>query len=68
MLDNLIAAKLAAPMIVAMPDGRAGEGPWKENRAEKLALFTRIFHGDVIPFVERNFRVRREAASRAMAP
>jgi len=60
-LDNAIASGRARPMIVAMPYGHtpsAGPG----NRQ----AFTADLIGDVIPWVEKNYRVRADATDRAI--
>lgn len=75
-LDNLIARKQAKPMIVVMPLGygtmevvRGGWGGlarqdlWKTN----LEKFQDTLLKEVIPQVEKSYRVRTEAASRAVA-
>jgi enterochelin esterase family protein len=75
-LDNLIARKQAKPMIVVMPLGygtmevvRGGWGGlakqdlWKTN----LEKFQDTLLKEVIPQVEKSYRVRTEASSRAIA-
>ncbi|MGE0019739.1 MAG: alpha/beta hydrolase-fold protein [Draconibacterium sp.] len=63
-LDNLIAQKKAVPMIVVMVDGNMPAGGFSE---ESLKLFERELKQAVIPFVEKNFRVKTDANSRALA-
>ncbi|HEX7088110.1 MAG TPA: alpha/beta hydrolase-fold protein [Vicinamibacterales bacterium] len=74
-LDNLIADGKAKPMIVVMPNGslprpadapRAGlmDPAFRERMEDR---FTRELMQDVIPTVERRFRVVAEPASRAIA-
>jgi enterochelin esterase family protein len=65
-LDNLIAAGDARPMIVVMPDGhtsRFGGGVGGLNMAEFVREFTR----DIKPHVETNYRIRGGRASTAIA-
>jgi enterochelin esterase-like enzyme len=63
-LDNLIAQGRAKPMVVVMMDGHAATpGAGGTNNT---ALFERDLFEDVMPFVEANYRVRTEAASRAI--
>lgn len=67
-LDNLIAQRRATSMVIVMMDGHAatpGEtlGGSPNNNT---ALFERDLLEDVMPFVEANYRVKREAASRAI--
>jgi enterochelin esterase family protein len=80
-LDNLIAAKKAKPMLVVMPNGslprptnppRAtpGQPPSPELAKAMAALqqrFTDELLKDVIPSVEKNFRVNTGAENRALA-
>ncbi|HPE76927.1 MAG TPA: alpha/beta hydrolase-fold protein, partial [Draconibacterium sp.] len=63
-LDNLVAEKKAVPMIVVMVDGNMPVGGFGE---ESLKLFERELKQAVIPFVEKNFRVKTDANSRALA-
>jgi len=53
-LDNLIAAGKAKPMIVVMP---AGHTPPPATGAPSPDAFARDLLGDVIPYVEHNYRV-----------
>ena len=64
-LDNLIAAGKAKPMIVVMPFGHT---PDRAN-ADMLANtdFGDDLHNDLIPFVAANFRSLNDRKSRAMA-
>jgi enterochelin esterase family protein len=80
-LDNLIAAKKALPMIVVMPNGSMprptnfprvtrGEAPSPEVRAamEKFRnRFTDELMKNVVPTVEKTFRVKTGADNRALA-
>lgn len=63
-LDNLIADKKAVPMIVVMIDGNM---PLNAFGQDVLALFEAELKQCVIPYVEQNFRVKTDAASRALA-
>jgi enterochelin esterase-like enzyme len=64
-LDNLIAAGKAKPMIVVMPAGHtpppAGGGPAAPD------AFARDFLTDVVPYVERNYRTLPGREHRAIA-
>ena len=75
-LDNLIADKSAPPMIVVMPHGHAiqsasvgpfapvapvGQPGWRN-----FTLFTHDLLEQVIPYVERNYRVSADADHRAI--
>src|SRR5512136_2057660 len=73
-LDNLIADKKAHPMIVVMPQGHALQGA-NVGPLVRLAGETDMFSKrspqdllqDVIPLVERNYRVHADADRRAIA-
>ena len=81
-LDNLIAAKKAVPMIVVMPNGSLpppkdmparpapGEAPSAEFRAamEKMQnRFTDELLKEVVPAVEKTYRVKTGRENRALA-
>ena len=80
-LDNLIAAKKAKPMLVVMPNGSLprpanlppavpGTPPSPELAAAMAAAqdrFTNELLKDVVPHVEKTFRVPRTPANRALA-
>lgn len=63
-LDNLIAAKKAKPMLVVMPDANLNASAFDESG---LKQFEREMKEVLIPFVEKNYRVKKEAGSRALA-
>jgi enterochelin esterase-like enzyme len=63
-LDNLISAKKAVPMIVVMVDGNI---PSKGFGEDALITFENEMKECVIPFVEKNFRVKTEPNNRALA-
>jgi len=74
-LDNLIAAGKAKPMLVVMPYGRAQQdvylGPVPARPAgaaqpDPAAFENDVLH-DVIPFVEKLYRVSAKADDRALA-
>ncbi|MFZ0454988.1 MAG: alpha/beta hydrolase-fold protein, partial [Ignavibacteriaceae bacterium] len=65
-LDNLIAEKKAKPMLIVMPDGNtntdfAGFGEMT------LRMFEAELKRCVIPFVEKNYRVKTDSKNRALA-
>jgi len=66
-LDNLIATKRAKPMVVVMPAGHTsrtmGRGAGPNARDE----FNEDFVGDVMPYVEKNYRVLTDRGHRAIA-
>ena len=63
-LDNLIAAKKAVPMILIMVDGNFPLNGFSE---ESLRVFEKELKQSIIPFVEKNYRVKTEAQYRALA-
>jgi enterochelin esterase family protein len=72
-LDNLIAAKKARPMIVVMPAGHTGPftfgAPAKPGAGGPLgnARFEDDFEKDIRPYVEKNYRVQTGRNDRAIA-
>lgn len=81
-LDNLIANKKAVPMLVVMPNGslpmptnlpprpQPGSPPSAEFRAAMEALqnrFTDELLKEIIPFVEKSYRVKAGPENRALA-
>jgi enterochelin esterase-like enzyme len=71
-LDNLIAAGKAKPMIVVMPAGHTGPfrfGPPGGDRSfeRQMDEFGDDFGKDVRPYVEKNYRVLTDRANRAIA-
>src|SRR5262249_3919318 len=70
-LDNLIADKKAVPMIVVIPNGRAGKGvgprtPFREQ-GPAFAAFEKDLLKDLIPFIEKKYSVKADRESRALA-
>lgn len=66
-LDNLIAAGRAKPMVVVMMDGHAAvPGSTSGAPQDNTKLFERDLLEDVMPFVEANYRVRTDAANRGI--
>jgi len=80
-LDNLIAEGKALPMIVVMPNGNAyqagtpGEIPApaglssmsREERMKFSGMFEKSLVADIVPFIEKNYRVRKGKDNRAIA-
>jgi enterochelin esterase family protein len=63
-MDNLIAGKRAVPMIIVMPWLHAL--PYDVPSVESNDVFTDYLLKDVIPLVERRYRVTRDRAHRAL--
>jgi len=68
-LDNLIAAKKAKPMLVVMPAGHTRRGAAAPGAIARTATeeFVKDFVGDVMPYVEKNYRVLTDRAQTAVA-
>ena len=68
-LDNHIAAKTAKPMIVVMPAGHTRRGAAAPNPIARSATeeFVKDFVNDVMPYVEKNYRVQTGRANTAIA-
>jgi enterochelin esterase family protein len=73
-LDNLIAAKKARPMIVVMPNGslpRPAVAPGAKLDPKEMAAlqdrFTSELLKDVVPHVEKHFRIKPGPENRALA-
>jgi enterochelin esterase-like enzyme len=70
-LDNLIQQDKAVPMIIVMPYGRAypviGKNSGSLRNWENLLEFNKDFLNNLIPFVEDNYRVKKDNNSRAIA-
>jgi enterochelin esterase-like enzyme len=65
-MDNLIAAKKAKPMIVVMPAGHTSASGGMGSGAT-TDEFSQDFTKDIIPYVESHYRVLTDRGSRAMA-
>lgn len=63
-IDNLIAEKKAVPMIVVMADGNIPIPPFNED---VLITFEKELKDVLLPFVEKNYRVKTDPKSRALA-
>lgn len=70
-LDNLIADKKVAPMIIVMPNGRAQPNDRAEGNvmatAPAFATFEQDLLKDVIPFIESKYPVKADREHRALA-
>ena len=65
-LDNLIAAKKAKPMLVVMPAGHTG--PFRRGGPRPaIDEFAQDFVADIMPLVEKNYRVLSDRKNRAIA-
>jgi enterochelin esterase-like enzyme len=70
-LDNLYADKKVVPMIVVLPNGRASKdltarSPFNQQ-GPAFAAFEKDLLDDLIPFIEKNYSVKADRESRALA-
>jgi len=63
-LDNLLAEKKAVPMIIVMPWGHAV--PYAGSQSNNTATFERYLIEEVIPQIEKKYRVARGRENRAI--
>lgn len=63
-MDNLIAQGKAVPMVIVMVDGNM---PLQGFREDGLKLFEIELKECIIPFVEENYRVKKDSKFRALA-
>ena len=70
-LDNLIYDVKAEPMIIVMPYGRAYPVISKSSGSLRdwpnLQEFNKDFFGNLMPFIEKNYRTKNDKDSRAIA-
>lgn len=77
-LDNLIAAGKAKPMLVVMTNGNAWQSstlkqapgvaaPTRETYAQYQGKFEKSLVEDVVPYIEKNYRVKSDKNHRAIA-
>jgi enterochelin esterase-like enzyme len=72
-LDNLYAEKKIEPMIVVMPNGRAMKDDravgnvFDKDKIEAFATFEKDLLNDLIPYIEKNYRVLTDREHRAIA-
>jgi enterochelin esterase-like enzyme len=70
-LDNLIAAKKAVPMVVVMPAGHTGSFRFGASAGgtsrPSMDEFVGDFTDDILPYVESHYRVYTDRAHRAIA-
>jgi enterochelin esterase-like enzyme len=66
-MDNLIAAKKAKPMLVVMPAGHTGPFRMGGGARPTVDEFAEDFLKDIVPHIEKNYRVHTDRKSRALA-
>jgi len=65
-LDNLIAAQKAKPMVVVMPAGHTGPFRFGGSRPS-VDEFVQDFRNDIQPYIEKHYRVYTDRQHRAIA-
>ena len=72
-LDNLYALNKVEPMIVVMPNGRAMKDDraigniMEKEKVDAFATFEKDLLNDLIPFIEKNYKVYTDREHRALA-
>ncbi len=68
-LDNLIAEKKAVPMVIVIPNGNVLKPGMKTGgyTEEAMNAFKEELFEMIIPFVEKNYRVKSDATNRAIS-
>src|SRR6185437_11552707 len=66
-LDNLIAAKKAKPMVVVMPAGHTSQNTAGLGGASSQDDFVNEFMTDILPYAESHYRITAERSHRAIA-
>jgi enterochelin esterase family protein len=65
-VDNLLAAKKARPMVIVMPYGHTPSAPPDMQSIGNYAAFEKDLIEDVIPYVQENYRVSKDQKDRAI--
>ncbi|RCS43912.1 esterase [Bremerella cremea] len=65
-LDNMIANGEAVPMIIVMPDGHVGRMD-RQERGMQMQKFVKEFADDIVPTIEKNYRVKSGRENHAIA-
>ncbi len=66
-IDNLIAAKKAKPMVIVMPAGHTTERDSTQAAGFRFEDFENDFVQDIMPYAETHYRVMRDRQHRAIA-
>lgn len=66
-LDNLIAAKKAVPMIVVMDNGYAYKAQDAESKARPVSVFEEVVIHEIIPMIDSKYRTLTDRKHRAIA-
>ena len=66
-MDNLLAKNMAEPMLIVMMNGNVETGAAGGYNAEAMEIVAKELFEDVIPLVEKNYRVYADQKQRAIA-
>ncbi len=66
-LDNLFAARKAVPMLIVMPSGNPDGSPYTGTQPEGKDLIEKELFADILPLIEKSYRVRPGRENRAIA-
>jgi len=64
--DNLLAAKKAKPLVIVMPYGHTPSAPPDRRSIGNYGAFEKDLIKDVIPYVQKNYRVSKAQKDRAI--
>jgi len=65
-MDNLLAAKKARPMVIVMPYGHTPSAPPDMRSIGNYGAFEKDLIKDVIPYVQKNYHVSKDQKDRAI--
>ncbi len=65
-VDNLLAAKKARPLVIVMPYGHTPSAPPDMRSLGNYGAFEKDLIEDVIPYVQKNYRVSKDQKDRAI--
>jgi enterochelin esterase family protein len=66
-VDNLLAAKKAKPLVIVMPYGHTPAAPPDMRSIGNYGAFEKDLIKDIIPYVQKRYRVSKEQKDRAIA-
>jgi enterochelin esterase family protein len=66
-VDNLLAAKKAVPLVIVMPYGHTPSAPPDMRSIGNYAAFEKDLIEDVIPYIQKNYKVSKNQKNRAIA-
>ncbi len=66
-VDNLLAAKKARPLVIVMPYGHTPSAPPDMRSIGNYGAFEKDLIEDIIPYVQKNYKVSKQQKDRAIA-